>query len=61
MIKHQEESFSKMQSEIAQLQNKIRGLESKLAPSNANKVNITTNGQNGDARYNHDGSYQEGG
>jgi hypothetical protein len=29
----QEESFSKMQIEIEQLQSKIRGLESKLSPS----------------------------
>ncbi len=33
ILRIQEESFSKMQFDIASLQNKIRGLESKLKPS----------------------------
>ena len=33
IMRMQEESFNKMQTEISMLQNKIRGLETKLGPS----------------------------
>ena len=38
-MKLQEESFSKMQLEIIQLQNKIKGLETKLSPYSVQRIN----------------------
>jgi pyocin large subunit-like protein len=45
MVKMQEESFVKMQSEISSLQNKIKGLEHKLGPSNSGNISGVLNNQ----------------